>query len=180
MEDAKIDLVTQAMMMDKDHRTRHPSGLTKAVPRFKEDLDAVLDLATSNQPTMSCVRSKHMLNAYYRFGDASSVGFGSTVECPSKIHGRFGAWGRDKDDKSSNYWKLGNLVEMVEEEASEGHMKDCELWLFMTGQVHGQRLLHRRRVNFMVIAFINSEAKDGGNPTWTCAAYHHRPTYGLG
>jgi hypothetical protein len=129
MKDMKIDLVTQAMKSDEDRRMGPPSGLAKAVP-FNEDLEAILDLAASNQPAMRCVRSKCMPTAYYKFGNASSAGFRSTVECPSGINGRFSLWGRDKDDMSSNYRELRNLVEMVEEEASKGHLKDSELWLF--------------------------------------------------
>ena len=64
------------------------------------------------------------------FGDASSTGFGSTMMRPRGIHGRFGLWGKDEEDKSSNYRELRNLVEMVEEEAREGYLKDSELWLF--------------------------------------------------
>jgi hypothetical protein len=39
-------------------------------------------------------------------------------------------WSKDKEDKSSNYRELRNLVETVQEEAREGHLKDSELWLF--------------------------------------------------
>ena len=42
--------------------------------------------------------------------------------------GRFGLWGKDEEDKSSNYRELRNLVETVEEEAREGYLKDSELW----------------------------------------------------
>ncbi len=57
-------------------------------------------------------------------------GFGATVERPGGIHGRFGLWGREDEDKSSNYRELRNLVETVEEEAAEGHLTNRELWLF--------------------------------------------------
>ena len=68
--------------------------------------------------------------AYYGFGDASSGGFGSTVERPDGLHGRFGIWGGNNEERSSNYRELCNLVETVEEEAQEGHLKDSELWIF--------------------------------------------------
>jgi len=54
--------------------------------------------------------------AYYGFGDASSGGFGATVERPHGIHGRFGLWGSDEDDASSNFRELLKLVQTVEEE----------------------------------------------------------------
>jgi hypothetical protein len=68
--------------------------------------------------------------AYYGFGDASLGGFGSTVARPDGLYGRFGIWGKDAKDQSSNYFELCNLIETVEEEAKEGYLKGGELWLF--------------------------------------------------
>jgi hypothetical protein len=61
MEDVKIDLWIQSMMRDKERRAGPLSGLTKAVFRFKEDMEAILELAAGDQPAMRCVRSNHML-----------------------------------------------------------------------------------------------------------------------
>ncbi len=90
----------------------------------------ILELAAEDKPALRYVQSNQMLTAYYRFDDASSAGFGSTVKRPGGIHGRFGLWGKDKEDKSSNYRELRNLVETVEEEASEGYLGNSKLWLF--------------------------------------------------
>jgi hypothetical protein len=67
-----------------------------------------------------------------QFANASSRDFGSTEECPDGFHQRFGPWGRDAEDKSSNYRyrELHNLVEMGEEEAANGHLRDVKLWIF--------------------------------------------------
>ncbi len=78
------------MMRDEGCRTGPPSGITKAVPRFKEDPEAILELAMGDKPAMRCVQSNRMLTAYYGFGNASSAGFGYTVKRPGGIHGRFG------------------------------------------------------------------------------------------
>jgi hypothetical protein len=64
----KIELVAQAKMGEESRGSGPPSGITKAVPRFKEDLEAILELASENEPAMRCVQSKHMLTAYYGFG----------------------------------------------------------------------------------------------------------------
>ncbi len=80
------------------------------------------------------VRSNKVVTAYYGFKDASSGGFGLTVEQPNGLHGRFGLWGRDAEDESSYCQELKNLVEMVEEEAANGHLRDSELWIFMKTQ----------------------------------------------
>jgi hypothetical protein len=76
------------------------------------------------------MRSNLVVTSYYGFGNASSGGFGLTVECPNGLHRRFGLWGRDTEDESSNYRELRNLVEMVEEEALNGHLSNSKLWIF--------------------------------------------------
>jgi hypothetical protein len=106
------------------------SGITFAVPRFKEDLEALMVLTRDKQPVMRPVRSRRTLTAYYGFGDASGAGFGATVERPNGIHGRYGLWGRDAENKSSNYRELRNLVETVEEETQAGYLDHGELWIF--------------------------------------------------
>ena len=106
------------------------SGLTKAVPRLAEDLKALRELTDSAKPRFRVVRSKTVFTAYYGFGDASSGGFGATIERPGGIQGRLGLWGSDEESASSNYRELLNLVETVEEEAKLGHLHRTELWLF--------------------------------------------------
>ena len=56
------------------------SGVTTAVPRFQEDLEALLQLCEGEQPLVHRMRSSSRATAYYSFGDASSGGFGATVE----------------------------------------------------------------------------------------------------
>jgi hypothetical protein len=83
-----------------------PGGLTKAVPRFKDDLAALLSLAVGEQPVIRHIWSHRTLTAYYGFGNASSGGFGSTVQQPNGLFGRYRLWGRDLDNQnnqSSNY-----------------------------------------------------------------------------
>jgi hypothetical protein len=86
---------------------------------------------------MRCARNMLTVTAYYGFGNASLGGFGATVEWPGGLHGRFGIWGMDIEDQSSNYRELYNLVKTVEEEAEEGHLKDKELWIFTDNSTAG-------------------------------------------
>jgi hypothetical protein len=101
MEDIKNLLLTQDDWEDGQVQDGSESGLTTADPRFWEDLEAILQLCEEDQPLVRRVRSSSKVTAYYGFGDASSGGFGATVERPGGIHGRFGLWGRDDKDKSS-------------------------------------------------------------------------------
>ena len=82
------------------------SGITHAVPRLAADLKAVLKLAEGEKSALRIVRGKVVFTAYYGFGDASSGGFGATVERVDGVHGRFGLWGSDAENKSSNYREL--------------------------------------------------------------------------
>jgi hypothetical protein len=100
-----------------------------AMPRFKEDLKALIALREGACMAKRCVRSQQTLTAYYGFGDTLSSGFGATVERPDGLNRRFGLWGRDEEDQSLNYQELRNLVETVEEEAHSGYLLDEELWI---------------------------------------------------
>ena len=105
-------------------------GITMAVPRFQADLEAILTLAESDTPRVRVVRSVKICTAFYGFGDASSDGFGATIERKGGIIGRYGLWAQDTSEQSSNYRELLNLVETIEEEGRGGSLKDTEIWLF--------------------------------------------------
>ena len=133
MAAVKGDLMTLSGSPDgAENRNMGPSsGLTKAVPRFKQDLKALLKLSEGLEPAVRRVRSGKSRMAVYGFGDASAAGFGATIDRPGiGLYGRFGLWGKDSEAESSNYRELNNLVETVEEEAMEGRMEGGELWIF--------------------------------------------------
>jgi hypothetical protein len=107
------------------------SGLTAAVPRFRQDLEALLQLMQSEKPILRRVRSANcLMAAFYGFGDVSSSGFGASIAHPDGLHTQYGIWPNNNGDKSSNNCKLKNLVDTVEEEAKAEYLKDLELWLF--------------------------------------------------
>lgn len=61
-------------------RERGPAlGLTPIVPRFCNDLEALLLLTAGETPIKRVVRRKEIVTAVYGFGDASSGGFGASV-----------------------------------------------------------------------------------------------------
>jgi hypothetical protein len=128
--DLKLGLLTHLIIGGDYNHDAPSSGFTQAAPQFKQDLKALLHLAEGDLPRMRCVRSTSTFTAYYGFGDESSGGFGLTVARLDGLYGRFGIWGKDAKDQSSNYCELRNLVETVEEEAKEGYLKGGELWLF--------------------------------------------------
>ena len=67
----------------------------------------------------------------YGFGDTLGAGFGATIDRSGQgLFCRFGIWGKDTEDGSSNYRELRSLVETVEEEAAERYLEGGELWIF--------------------------------------------------
>jgi len=108
-----------------------PGGTTTAVPRFRDDLLALVSLSNFELPPLRLVRGKVVFSAMYGFGDASGKGFGATVgDGSSVVRYRMGIWGKDAEDESSNYRELRNLVETVEEEARKGNLANTEFFLF--------------------------------------------------
>jgi hypothetical protein len=67
------------------------SGLTSPVPRFRQDLEALLQLTQSTKPILQRVRNASCVTmAFYGFGDASSSGFGASIMRPDGLHTRYG------------------------------------------------------------------------------------------
>jgi hypothetical protein len=131
MDAIKLGLLTQSGENGTEIGQGPPAGRTTAVPRFKRDLEALLHLAGDANPAVRRIRSGRTKMVVYGFGDASAAGFGATVDRPGRgLFGRFGIWGKDAEDGSSNYRELRNLVETVEEEAAEGYLEGGELWIF--------------------------------------------------
>ena len=117
-------------------------GHTTAVPRLKTDLEALIKLSESTLPAFRVVRPAQVFCVYYGFGDAAGKGFGSTVtgyDCDKcfrnaysdgdDVRYRVGVWTADEEKESSNYKEFTNLVEMAEEEAELGRLRDCEFFL---------------------------------------------------
>lgn len=141
-------------------------GYTALVPRFKDDLEALLALAASDKPILRVVRSKLVHTVFYGFGDASSSGFGASVAREDGTEGRFGVLARDEDKERSNFRELLNLVQTVEEEVKLGNMRNAELWIFADNSTaescfskgsSKSRLLHE-----LVVRLRRAEMRSGG------------------
>ena len=123
MEAIKLGLLSQADANEHPLATFQGPllGHTGAAPSFEKDLEALLHLAGGSQPAVRRIRSRQTKMVVYEFGDASAAGFGATVDRPGQgLFGRFGIWGKDaKEGSSQTTGSSGNLVETVEEEAAE-------------------------------------------------------------
>lgn len=167
MDAMKMNLVLQAdAELDAGERNRGPSGgVTRAVPRFRSDLEALIALSAGRAPAIRKVRSGKCRMMVYGFVDASAAGFGATIERPEGLYGRFGLWGRDSEEDSSNYRELNNLVETVEEEAAEGYLGGGELWIF-TDNSTAESVVHKGgskspRLHELVVRLRKAEMNNG-------------------
>ena len=121
-----------------------PNGRTRAVPRLRSDLQALLRLTNFDLPPLRVVRPSLIVHVYYGFGDASGKQYGSTkvggyegrsrigdvVQGPEGVRYRLGVWSTTEEKESSNFKELTNLVASSEEEAEAGRLSNCEYFLF--------------------------------------------------
>jgi hypothetical protein len=102
-----------------------------AVPRFRHDIAALIQLTRSSTPIYRRVRCSKQGHAYYGFYDASGRGFGATMQIGDELIFEYGQWSsEDSEGSSSNWRELGNLVMALENQVRQKGLRDCELFLF--------------------------------------------------
>jgi hypothetical protein len=120
------------------------NGFTTPVPRFKNVKATLMQLTDFMLPPLRVVRPTQVMQVFYGFGDASGKQFGATLSknyncrghlsetrtINSGIRFRIGLWSPMEEEESSNYKELKNLVDTIGEEAKEGKLGDCELFIF--------------------------------------------------
>jgi hypothetical protein len=113
----------------KDEGSNCPKRI-KGKPRLLRDMQALLELFSAPSPPKRRIRSKHLIEVYYGFGDASQDGFGFNIQIQDRIRYRFGQWCDEVSEKSSNYRELLNLVVRMEELVEDETLKECEVFIF--------------------------------------------------
>lgn len=113
-------------------RVADTAGPSRVVPatRLQDDVECLLQLFSADTPPLRLVRSKNIAVTLYGFGDASGVGFGSTIQTAEGIRFRHGIWGRDSKSASSNFRELHNLILAVEDGVQQGSLEGAELYIF--------------------------------------------------
>jgi len=92
-----------------------PPSVVMPVPRFRDDVLALLRLFDADTPPIHLVRSQAIRVACYSFADASGTGFGRTLSIGTSLEYTHGVWEHSMDTNSSNYRELINLVETLEQ-----------------------------------------------------------------
>ena len=97
---------------------------------MKSDLRALTKLFELVTPPDRLIRGFSIDVARYGFGDASKAGFGASWQEKNGISYRFGTWGKDVADASSNFRELKNLVDTLGLMARRGELKGLEIFIF--------------------------------------------------
>jgi len=100
------------------------------VPRLVEDIGALVTLFSTDSPPRRQIRPSRTAVACYKFGDASGVGFGSSLVIDNVLHYRHGQWDIRHSLESSNFRELANLIYAIEEAVKKGLLNDAELFVF--------------------------------------------------
>ena len=106
------------------------------VKRLRFYLLFLANLFINLEPPNRLVRGKHIIIAKYGFGDASGSGFGSSwTNNDGSISNRYGTWGSDSRNNSSNYRELYDLVETLEHMESNDELIGVQLFIFTDNSV---------------------------------------------
>lgn len=85
-----------------------------SVSRFKFDIEAMGLLLQAPTPALRLIWGESISQVSYGFGDASGGGFGGSWIRGKEIIFRFGLWGADMDNASSNLREATNDVQSLE------------------------------------------------------------------
>jgi hypothetical protein len=108
--------------------------LVMHVPRLEQDWNALLALTDPLFPPEP-VRSKHLLQVCYGFGDASGEVFGSIILLDGTIEWESGSWKEFYKTESSNRREFENLVQRLESFAKSHRGVAIEVFMFTDNYV---------------------------------------------
>ncbi len=107
-----------------------PPSVVMPVPRFRDDVLALLRLFDADTPPIHLVRSQAIRVACYSFADASGTGFGRTLSIGTSLEYTHGVWEHPMNTNSSNYRELINLVETLEQGVADQSLHNVKVWIF--------------------------------------------------
>jgi hypothetical protein len=107
-----------------------PPDHVHPVPRFREDITALLELFAAPGPPTRYVRSQQIRLASYSFADASGGGFGSSTLAGEDLQYTHGVWTAAGELSTSNFHELENLVLTLEQGVYDSTLLDSEVWIF--------------------------------------------------
>ena len=108
----------------------------KVAPRLAADVEVLLELTASDKAPRRLVRASRTASVIYSGGDASGQGFRAIHDDGKEIKTTFGEWCMFvREENTSNYNELSNLVERLETLKKRGSLKNVEMFLFTDNMV---------------------------------------------
>ena len=135
-EDEHLGYGTRGTSKLSQDETRQAPSIVRPVPRLASDLEALVKLFERDKPAKVKCRSNNVLDVVYGFGDASGIGFGSSIrDRGGNIVWQSGTWNRNsttlKDEiGNSNFRELLNLVIALERAEVRGLLESAEVFMF--------------------------------------------------
>jgi len=94
-----------------------------------------MELCYTPAAPMHIVQPNKQIWVEYGFGNASGSGLGSSFTTSVGLRVRIGVWGRDAEDKSSNWQELSNVVETLRDLYEVGELVGGEVFIFTDNTV---------------------------------------------
>jgi hypothetical protein len=142
-KEAKVSAKTE------DDKLEVKPKVVTMMPQMIQDVEVLGAMFKQEIPSKRLIRGFSVARIMYGFGDASGAGFGTSWEVrsaqgdvtgdaersperedTSAVRYRFGRWGREGDNPSSNYRELRNLVNSLELMGESGELSGVEVFLF--------------------------------------------------
>jgi hypothetical protein len=100
--------------------------------RLGSDIKALMELTRFVDPPRRRVQMKNKMRVMYGFGDASGLGFGSTIrKSNGDIVWKSGVWSRTMvEEHNSIFFELANLVFAIEDLHKKGELDRHEISMF--------------------------------------------------
>jgi hypothetical protein len=141
---------------------KKPPKWTPLVPRFKDDVRALMHMTDAQLPPSVPIRPTNTA-AVFMVGDASGSGFGTSTwtQNEEELTAQFGAWDVETSNESSNFREAYNLVLRVEQMVARGELVEgSELFVF-TDNFVSERAFHNgssksKRLHALVMRLCGS------------------------
>jgi hypothetical protein len=139
--------------------------MVQAVPRFKKDLEAMIEFFSPIEPPEVIERVSRILYVIYGFGDASGTGFGSSVQTHFGLSYRVGVWLGEEENETSNFKEFKNVVECLEEEGEAKRLTNCKVF-FCTDNSTVEAAIYKgasssEKLHALVVRFLCLQSKYG-------------------
>ena len=124
-------------VMEEDGLDEEAPMDVKAAPLLYSHLSVLSEMMAGDLPALKLVRAnKSVVEVGYVFGDASGEGFGASRNgAPKRVKYRYGVWGPEEVDDTSNCKEFKNLVKEVVKMGENGELEGREVFVFTDNSV---------------------------------------------